>query len=71
MSSAGLPRIKPRAVAIVWKANGRPAIEDEWVKGLTPYERDMVERALAARGFRLNGFQVEELDNGNSLDGRS
>lgn len=57
---------KATGVGIVWRANGRPAIDDDWVKSLTPAQRTWVEHALEARGFRLNGNTLEEIDDGNS-----
>ena len=69
MSEVGLRTPRPRAVAIVWRRDGWPAIDAEWVKGLTPYERGKVDAALAVRGFRLNGFTVEEVDYGDSFNG--
>ena len=64
MNRAGIPRPKIRAIAIVWQA-GRPVIEDAWVKGLLPEEREIVDHALRMRGYRINGFAIEELDNGD------
>lgn len=64
MNQSGIPRPRLRAVGIVW-TNGRPVIEDEWVKGLQPDEREAVDRALRVRGFRINGNSVEETDNGD------
>jgi hypothetical protein len=62
---AALKAPRVRAICLLLR-NGRPVVEDEWVRSLLPHEREIVERSLAARGFRFNGNSVEEIDNGNS-----
>jgi hypothetical protein len=57
---------KATGVGIVWRANGKPAIDDGWVEKLTPAQRTWVEHALNMRGFRLKGNSFEEIDDGNS-----
>lgn len=52
---------RPTGVGIVWR-EGRPVIEEDWVRHLKPEQRAWVDGALRERGFRLNGFVLEEIE---------
>ena len=60
MSNAGIATPKARAIGVAWTAEGKPRIKDGWVERLSPAEREGVDRALRMRGYRLNGFSIEE-----------
>ena len=61
----GIPNPEVRGVGIVFKG-GYPSVTVDWLRGLTPQEREAVDRALAVRGFRINGLIIEEVADGNS-----
>lgn len=55
------PQVK-RSVGIVYSKDGWPRIEADWVKHLTPVERQWIDDQLAERGFRIGtNFEVIEV----------
>lgn len=51
------------AVGVVYSHDGWPRISPEWVKALTPNQREWVDADLASNGFRLTeDFNIEEIN---------
>jgi len=59
---AGLPDPEVKAIVLVFRKDGTPAICDDFVKNLSPEDREGVERALAVHGFKLVGNQIMEIE---------
>lgn len=56
----GLPEPKVSGAVVVFR-NGRPDVCEDFIKHLTPEQRQGVENALAVHGFKLVGNEVMEI----------
>lgn len=57
----GLPNPEIRGLGIVIK-NGKPDLSDDFVRHLTPTQREAVDRALRIHGFVLAGNEILEIE---------
>lgn len=51
---------RPRAVGIIYGADGAPKISPEWVQALHPDHREWVNNDMAEHGYRLNAAGMAE-----------
>ena len=61
LNLAGLPEPEVKGIALVFRKDGSPALDEDFVRNLSPKDRVGVEHALAVHGFKLDGNKVTEI----------